>query len=261
MKTPSANGSRQRRVQPQGKSTWHSLRLLAFMLAFTGCGLLLGPVRADALPAPAGLSAQPGNGSVVLSWSPVTGAVGYLVRRATVTGGPDQIIERVAQAPYADTTVRNAQPYFYVVAALASDGNGGESPGSDSTEVTATPLWPPVAPSNLAAVAGDGLVYLSWTGGARTDRFEVWRSIGGAAWAKVAEPTAAAYTDTGLTNGQLYAYYVLGRNSVDASGHRTASPRFPLCCPPSRRACRPLASAPPAPSSCWRPRCRSGLRA
>lgn len=87
--------------------------------------------------APTGLSAEDGVGVVSLSWAPVPTANGYVVSRATASGGPYTVISifRGTNPRYTDTTVSNGTPYFYRVAAQNQTGTSG-----DSSEASATPL-------------------------------------------------------------------------------------------------------------------------
>lgn len=89
-----------------------------------------GIPRTPDLPPPGGLQATPGVGHVRLSWTPVAGAVGYLVHRAPVredgaVDGPlipvDHLGGDVLAVPdtwYVDTTGEPGQPYAYAVAAV-----------------------------------------------------------------------------------------------------------------------------------------------
>ncbi|MER7442620.1 GH39 family glycosyl hydrolase [Micromonospora avicenniae] len=101
------------------------------------------------LSPPDGLTALAGVGHVRLSWSPVPGAVGYLVHRAAVRDGVvvgeltpvDHLGGDVLSVPdtwYVDTTGEPGQPYTYAVAAVP--------------EVTVTgPLSAPVTCASLPA--------------------------------------------------------------------------------------------------------------
>ncbi|MEV6369937.1 xylan 1,4-beta-xylosidase [Micromonospora musae] len=99
------------------------------------------------LAPPPGLTALAGVGHVRLAWSPVPGAVGYLVHRAPVVDGVvsgeltpvDHLGGDVLSVPdtwYVDTTGELGRPYAYAVAAVP--------------EVTVTgPLCPPVTCASL----------------------------------------------------------------------------------------------------------------
>jgi glycosidase len=115
------------------------------------------------LKAPAALNSLrvtgEGNAQVSLAWTGVAGSVSYNVYRSPVTGGG---YVKVNSAPltgtsFADTGLRNAQNYYYVVTALDSAGN--ES--AFSNEVVAMPhlvigwanlQWPPTMNHTISAV-------------------------------------------------------------------------------------------------------------
>ena len=85
---------------------------------------------------------------------------------------------------------------------------------------------PPAAPQNLVAAAGDGLVNLTWDANTEADLagYNVYRD-----GAKVNGTllTAPSHVDTGLTNGQTYAYTVtavdFGGLESDPSNEATAT--------------------------------------
>lgn len=70
------------------------------------------------LPAPAWLSAEADTGLVLLHWSPVAGALGYLVHRSRAADGPFEPLDHlggdvlaVPHPPYADTMVEPGETY------------------------------------------------------------------------------------------------------------------------------------------------------
>jgi xylan 1,4-beta-xylosidase len=79
------------------------------------------------LPPPAGVEATRGRGQVTISWTPVEGAVGYLVHRAPTADGPFQPVDQgggdllaVPHGPYLDTTFEPDGDPWYAVSSLAS---------------------------------------------------------------------------------------------------------------------------------------------
>lgn len=87
--------------------------------------------------APTGLTASAGNGQVALSWNSSTGATSYNVKRATVSGGPYTSAGMSTTTSLVDASVVNGTTYFYVVSALNSVGESG-----NSNQVSATPTGP-----------------------------------------------------------------------------------------------------------------------
>jgi hypothetical protein len=71
------------------------------------------------------LWAVSGRGRVFLSWPAVSAATGYVVRRATASGGPYvDVATGVAGTTFVDTGLTNGTAYYYVVAAVVSCGTG-----------------------------------------------------------------------------------------------------------------------------------------
>ncbi len=86
--------------------------------------------------APANVAAAPGATQVSVSWSAVSGISQYVVKRATVHGGPyTTIASNVTTTTYLDTLLTNGVTYYYVVDAANSGGIG-----PNSSEVAATPF-------------------------------------------------------------------------------------------------------------------------
>lgn len=81
------------------------------------------------------LKAVGGISKVDLTWSPVTDATSYTVKRSTTAGGPySTIATGVTGTTYTDLGVTNGTTYYYVVTAIV---NGSE--GWNSNEASATP--------------------------------------------------------------------------------------------------------------------------
>jgi hypothetical protein len=95
----------------------------------------MGEVITDLVATPTNLHAVAGNASATLSWTAVTGATGYNIERATVSGGPyTTVAGNVASTSYTDSGLSNGTTYYYVVAAACQTG---QSP--DTAQVSATP--------------------------------------------------------------------------------------------------------------------------
>jgi hypothetical protein len=100
--------------------------------------------------APTGLVAIPGNAQVGLTWSATSNATSYDLKRATSSSGPYGQLGTAATPSYMDTTAVNGTTYFYVVAAVNSQGTSVDSAPASGTPaaVTTTPpvSTPPVTP-------------------------------------------------------------------------------------------------------------------
>ena len=99
-----------------------------------------------------------------------------------------------------------------------------------------SPTFPaaPGAVTNLTALGGTQSVTLSWTPSLYAATFNIYRgtSAGGESPTPVAtNVTGTTYTDTGLTNGVTYFYYIVAVNNVGAGPHSneaSAAPTTPI---------------------------------
>jgi len=134
-----------------------------------------------------------------------------------------------------DTGVSNAHIYYYKVSARNSLGEGPLS-----NEASAVPQGRPGPPLNLTAVAGNGVVVLTWSppeddGGSLITNYTIARSY---YWGGFVEEFTVGrvytYVDSDVVNGATYKYAVGARNSVSwslPSDSVTATPmnRVPFC--------------------------------
>jgi len=84
-------------------------------------------------PAPTGLTATAGNAQVSLAWSASAGATSYNVKRGTATGGPYTTVGSPATTSYGDTGLTNGTTYYYVVTAVNTSGESGNSNQASAT--------------------------------------------------------------------------------------------------------------------------------
>jgi cellulose 1,4-beta-cellobiosidase len=88
------------------------------------------PPPADAgvalAPAPGGLAGT-STATVQLTWTAVTGATSYIVRRGTSATGTFTSVGTPTQPSFTDPTVSFATTYLYTVSAVTSAGEGAES--------------------------------------------------------------------------------------------------------------------------------------
>ena len=95
----------------------------------------MGDVITDLVGIPANLTGTSGNGGVRLSWSASSGASGYTLKRASVSGGPyTTLVSNQAASSYTDASVSSGSAYYYVVSGVCSTG---QSPNSTEVSVTA----------------------------------------------------------------------------------------------------------------------------
>jgi fibronectin type 3 domain-containing protein len=178
-------------------------------------------------PAPAGLTAVPGNAQVMLSWTASPGAARYRIHRATTSALPHPPLAETSETTCVDARVTNGTEYFYSVVAFNA---GGQSDPSEMAR--ARPVAPPPAPAKLAAWAGDGRVTLTWDPSERASRYRVRRAAARSGpYTRVAQVSEPRYVDTHLTNGKDYYYIVTAINLGGHSAHAGPVQATPLAAP------------------------------
>ncbi len=192
---------------------------------------------------PTGLSAAPGDGQVVLTWSdPSDSSIfsyGYELRTGNTWGGLTLFTSDDTTTTYTVTGLTNGTEYGF---RLYASNTIGISPAS--AVVTATPLDASAldAPTGLTATAGDasGEVDLSWTAPSGTiTKYQVRRGSGDplvwGAWTDIPNSASlTSHTVTGLTDGTQYSFQIRAVSGTGGStvlgamsGAMTATPMAP----------------------------------
>ncbi|GGL92494.1 fibronectin type III domain-containing protein [Nakamurella endophytica] len=193
------------------------------------------PTPAPTAPAaPTGAAATAGDGQAAVSWTAPERDGGAPIASYTVQAyaGGDPVSGRTCTvtAPFGTpltctvTGLTNGTAYTFRVTAANSVGSSAASGPSAAVTPTAAPQVPAAA-GNLATVAGDGSVDVSWSapesdGGAPIRSYTVQARVNGQPVAgrtcTVSGPFTARphCTVTGLTNGTAYTFTVVATNSV-----------------------------------------------
>ncbi|MEK3884380.1 fibronectin type III domain-containing protein [Paenibacillus sp. PL2-23] len=187
------------------------------------------PVDGAAPSAPAGLTAEAGDGEVKLRWSPVPpeeGAEGYLVY-VSEDGGAVWLAPLPAgnAAEYVVGGLTNGVAYTFAVAAF--DGQGNES--DKSAPVEATPkgshtgdLTPPAAPVIMMGIPESNGAVIVWTAGTEEDlaKYRIYKSAdGGATWdSGVDVGLVTMHFYQGLQGGLPYTFAL---TAIDTSGNES----------------------------------------
>jgi hypothetical protein len=180
-------------------------------------------------PAPTGLVASAGNAQVTLNWNASSGATSYNVKRSTNNGGPyTTIATGVTTTSFTNTGLTNGTTYFFVVSAVNSVGESGNSNQASATPQNAQ--TPPPAPTNLVASPGNAQVTLNWNASSGATSYNVKRSTnnGGPYTTIATGVTATSFTNTGLTNGTTYFFVVSAVNAIGESGNSNQASATPV---------------------------------
>ncbi len=170
------------------------------------------------LGTPLGLATTPGDGVVVLGWSPPAdagGVSGYLVYRRTLTlpEGVAGTVFGAATVAYTDTAVQNGVMYYYRVRVFDRI-SPPVSLGGFSAEALGRPATPPGAPPITFLAAGGQEIDLCWgppgsSGTFPVSGYRVYRSSGAGPYAlRAALLSGSCFADFPITNGVTWSYKV-----------------------------------------------------
>lgn len=88
---------------------------------------------------PTGLAAIAGDTQIMLNWNPSTTATSYNVKRSVISGGPYTIVGSQSTTSIIDTGLSDGLTYNYVVSAVNSGGESGNSSQVSTTPVATLP--------------------------------------------------------------------------------------------------------------------------
>jgi rhamnogalacturonan endolyase len=139
--------------------------------------------------------------NVTLNWSAVSGAVGYVITRATSVNGSYTLLASVTETTYKDMGVSSNTTYFYHLEAVNAGGT--------STNALVTVNGPPAAPASLSATAGNAQIALTWPASTGATNYILKRGISSSNETTMVFSiySGTSYLDTNLVNGTTY-YYV-----------------------------------------------------
>jgi hypothetical protein len=194
-----------------------------------------GPYTPRTVPGvPTGVSGDPGNTSVTVSWLAPASNGGAPITEYTVTATPGGATCATAGLSCTVTGLTNGTSYTFKV--VATNAVGDSLPSAASPAVT--PGAPPGPPLSVAGAAGDQSVEVLWAepgsdGGSPIISYTVTASPGGAQ-CTAGNTAPLKCTVTGLTNGTPYIFTVTATNAVGTSAPSAPSiaitPREPTDC-------------------------------
>jgi autotransporter-associated beta strand protein len=151
--------------------------------------------------------------NITLTWNAVSGAVGYVIARATSASGPYTYLQTVTETTYTDYGLSAATIYYYRVAAM-----NAAAASSSATEAVNSQQPPP---ATLTAVATNGQITLAWSAATNAASYTLKRglSLGNETATVVSGYSGTTYTNTGLVNGITYYYVVTVSGAGGSSGN------------------------------------------
>jgi len=177
-------------------------------------------ISAKPIPsAPTGVSAVSASAtSNKISWTSVSGAIGYQVFRSFSATGTYTWLADAFTNSYINSGLTTGTTYYYKVKAYKTVGTTSVF-GNYSIVISAKPI--PAAPTGVSAVSVSATsTKLSWTSVSGASGYQVFRSFsatGTYTW--LADAFTTSYTNSGLTTGTTYyykvkAYKMVGTTSV-----------------------------------------------
>ena len=152
--------------------------------------------------------AEPGNGSVKLTWDKVPGATEYAVASRNADGSYKTYTLSCSGTSFEVGGLANGKSYDFLVQAKI-DGSWSSFGSSDL--VSAAP-WDPSSPKSVAATAsGSGEVTLSWDAVDGADAYAVAEYVGGGYRTFTTSCTATSYKVSDLSNGKEHGFLVQAR--------------------------------------------------
>jgi rhamnogalacturonan endolyase len=156
--------------------------------------------------------------SSYITWEPVSGAVGYILYRATNSSSgpfifPNNYVQSVTTTNYTDGGLNTNTLYSYIVVAMNAGGV------SSNSLIVSTP---PLAPASFSAYGGNNQITLTWSPSVGAVNYTILRGTSrGNETTVVGTTTNTTYTDIDLINGTNYYYIVFasnaGGNSLNSS--------------------------------------------
>ncbi|HME51114.1 MAG TPA: fibronectin type III domain-containing protein [Candidatus Lokiarchaeia archaeon] len=187
--------------------------------------------------APTGLALTPSNAQIVLNWvAPASDGgsaiTGYNVYRSLTSGTETLLISLSVVLTYTNVGLTNGQIYYYVVTAVNAMGESVKS-----AETGAKPVTVPGALTGLLLTPGNAQIVLIWVapsnnGGSAITNYRIYRGTSsGFETLLTTLGVVLTYTNTGLTNGQLYYYQVSAMNAMGEGARSSEASVWPQAAP------------------------------
>src|SRR5438552_2355486 len=212
------------------------------------------PIAPPTVPgAPRDLGAVAGDATVALAWSSPSSDGGstitnYKVYRGTISGQLSFLATLPNVLSYTDSAVTNGQTYYYKVTAVNAVGEGPRSNEASGTPTSSQTV--PAPPRQLNATPGDAQITLTWLapssdGGSPITHYKIYRgTTSGGETLPATIGNVLTYSDTSVTNGVTYYYYVTAVNVNSESGSSNEVSATPVAGPSAPGAPRNLVATP-----------------
>ncbi|MGN0651123.1 MAG: fibronectin type III domain-containing protein, partial [Oscillospiraceae bacterium] len=149
---------------------------------------------------------------VALNWSSVSDATSYRVYRADTATGTKKLIKAVSTLTCTDTTATNGNTYYYFVAAYNSK-TGVLGNYSNYAKITYQNTLP--TPTISSITTNGSSVTLAWDKVTDATSYRVYRADSATGTKTLLKGVAATtYTDTTVTSGKTYYYFVTAYDSA-----------------------------------------------
>ncbi len=208
------------------------------------------PAATTTVPgAPRGLGAVAGDGTVALAWSAPSSNGGSPITNYQVYRGQLSLLATLPNVlSYTDSAVTNGQTYYYQVTAVNAVGEGPRSNEASATPASGQTV--PSPPRQLSASPGDAQIALTWLapssdGGSPITDYWIYRGTTSGGESLLAKIGAVfSYSDTTVTNGLTYYYYVTAVSAIGESGPSNQASATPVAGPSVPDAPRNLVATP-----------------
>jgi hypothetical protein len=182
--------------------------------------------------APGALSATAGDGQIGLTWTAASGATLYNIHRGEATGGPYTPIQiDWPGTSFTDTGLTNGTPYYYVVTATNTAGEGPASNEASATPFTSVATSTALASAPNPSTFGQSVTFTATiTSGSGVPAGTVTFTEGATTWVSnvtVNGAGQAAFNTTALSVGShtLTATFTGASGWLGSSGTNGGSPQ------------------------------------
>jgi fibronectin type 3 domain-containing protein len=166
------------------------------------------------------LTVVAGTDRINLSWT-VADNGGFNITSFNIYRGTNQsqlrFLANVTAMKYEDTSAQPGVVYYYIVTALNIKGESQKS-----NAISGVIPSKPSVPQNITALAGDGVVRLSWelpelTGGVPMVGYNIYKGAAEQSYSMFKQVPELLFNDTTVENGVTYYYRISAVNTVGES--------------------------------------------